>query len=108
MKTIRYEILLEHGLKAIAGEPVEIANDQGMTFGVHCTAYRAFDDELRHVVTHVESGMLVGNGATRSRAIERARVGVEKARMSGTLAYMIERAMQERAKVVAANPVVFG
>lgn len=108
MKTIRYEITLEHGLKAIAGEPVEIANDQGMTFGVHCTAYRAFDDELRYIVTHVESGLLVGNGVTRGAAIESARVRIDKARLSGALAHVVERAMQVRAEVLATNPVVFG
>ncbi|WP_175784540.1 hypothetical protein [Burkholderia ambifaria] len=101
MKTIRYEILVEGGTRAIAGEPVEIENNQGMTFGVHCNVHKPFDDPSRYVVTHIETGMVAGGGAMRMVAIEDARERVTKAQAAGTLARTIELAMRQREAIAA-------
>jgi len=101
MKTIRYEILGEGGTRAIAGEPVDIENNQGMTFGVHCNVHKPFDDPLRYVVTHIETGMAAGCGSMRMVAIEDARQRVTKAQAAGTLAGSIEAGMEQRKNLIA-------
>ncbi|QUN53154.1 hypothetical protein [Burkholderia cenocepacia] len=96
MKTIRYQILVKGGLIAVAGEPVEIENDHGMAFGVHCNVHKPFDDAHRYVVTHIETGMIAGCSALRRLAIENARERIRAANAAGTLAASVELAMRTR------------
>ncbi|KWE44594.1 hypothetical protein WL76_30895 [Burkholderia ubonensis] len=101
MRTIRYDILLETGLRSVAGEPLTIKNDLQMTFGVHCNVYEGFDSPKRYVVTHVESGLSVGSGSMRSTAIDDALEKIGSAQARGTLARSLEKAMSYRAKLLA-------
>ncbi|HDR9048553.1 TPA: hypothetical protein QDA94_002778 [Burkholderia vietnamiensis] len=100
MSPIVYGILSPSGLVMKKGEPVEIKNAIGMTFGIHCNDRRTADDELRFVVTNIETGMLAGNGTTRDAAIERARMRVQSAIKRGTLARTFEESMRTRAAIL--------
>ncbi|MDN7466970.1 hypothetical protein [Burkholderia orbicola] len=99
MSTIAYEVLSQAGLVMKRGEPVEIRNVVGMTFGVHCNAH-ATDDE-RFVVTNIETGMAVGKGESREKAIECARKEMRRAARRGTLVKTFEAAMQLRGAILA-------
>ncbi|KVP80419.1 hypothetical protein WJ92_18830 [Burkholderia ubonensis] len=101
MNTVVYGILSPSGLVMKKGEPVEIKNAIGMTFGVHCNVYEGFDSPKRYVVTHVESGLSVGSGSMRSTAIDDALEKIGSAQARGTLARSLEKAMSDRAKLLA-------
>lgn len=104
--TIHYDILSQNGLRRVVGEPLQIKNEQGMTFGVHCNAYQVFDCQKRYVVTHIQSGFIVGRATTRALAIDDARERISKAEKAGTLAYTVEKAMHMREEVLANAPRV--
>ncbi|MBU9523259.1 hypothetical protein [Burkholderia multivorans] len=100
MSTIVYGILSESGLVALRGEPVEIENNAGMTFGIHCNARKRPDDEQRFVVTNIETGMRAGWGATRDAAIATARQRVRDAIKRGTLARTLEAGIKTRDEIL--------
>ncbi|NML31814.1 hypothetical protein [Paraburkholderia antibiotica] len=101
MKPIRYEVLYEGGPVMILGEAVEIENDLGLTFGVHCNGWLPRDDAQRWIVTHTESGLMIGWGSSRAGAVLCASERVRDAIAAGSLKSAIERAMRHRAVVIA-------
>ncbi|CAN0621107.1 protein of unknown function [Burkholderia multivorans] len=105
---IPYDILIQTGLRRVIGELLHIKNEQGMTFGVHCNVGHAFDSPERYVVTHIQSGFMVGGASTRMLAIDDAQERIRKAEKAGTLASSVEKAMRVRAEVVATNLVAGG
>ncbi|MBB5447112.1 MULTISPECIES: hypothetical protein [unclassified Paraburkholderia] len=102
MKPIRYEVLYEGGPVMILGEAVEIENDLGLTFGVHCNGWLPREHDHRWIVTHTASGLMTGWGATRAGAVLCAAERVRSATAGGYLAASIERAMRTRAVAISA------
>ncbi|MBB5469198.1 hypothetical protein HDG32_005345 [Paraburkholderia sp. CI2] len=101
MKPIRYEIMYEGGPVMILGEAVEIENDLGLTFGVHCNGWLPREHNHRWIVTHTASGLMTGWGATRAGAVLCASERVRIAIAGGYLKSAIERAMCQRAVALA-------
>ncbi|CAE6823928.1 hypothetical protein R69746_06184 [Paraburkholderia aspalathi] len=75
--TIRYELLTNAGLRAVAGEHVVIPNDVGATFGIHAERYLPGGHPEKWVVTHLASGVQAGTCTTRTAAIAQTATRLE-------------------------------
>lgn len=76
--TIRYELLTPAGLRTVAGEHVVIPNTGDAAFGVHVEPNLRDGHPEKWVVTHLASGIRIGQGATRTAALANATTNADR------------------------------